>query len=408
MEMSKKPWPILSVNSIMSKVDTNPPYQRPAVWSTAQKQLLIDTIIRGYDIPKLYWRTISRPPYKYEVIDGQQRLLAIRDFIMDKFTLPKNADPLDGVSLSGLKYSGLPDDLRIAFDSYALDIVMVTSDDTDEVQEMFLRLQNGTSLKAQEKRNAMPGKMRDFVKQVAGHNFFLKSVDFKDSRYTFDLIAAQMCLLEIKGQPCNVKNSDLNKMYAEYKDFDEKSKVARKIGRVLDFLYKMYPKKHPDLTRYGVISLYVIVSAMLDRYVIKNRAKDLRKWFSDFEKYRTAEEKKDVDKQDPEIIAYHERISNSSDSLDSIKFRHEYLMKLLFAAIPDIETKDEQREFDAAQRAAIYRRDNGQCQKCGIACSWDDWHADHVKPWSKGGKTIVENGQVLCPDCNLKKGAKAK
>lgn len=406
MDMSKKPWPILSVNSIMGKVDTNPPYQRPSVWTTAQKQLLIDTIIRGYDIPKLYWRKISRPPFQYEVIDGQQRLLAIRDFISDKFTLPKNADPLDGVSLSGLKYTGLPDDLRIAFDSYALDIVLVTSGDEDEVQEMFLRLQNGTSLKAQEKRNAMPGKMRDFVKQIAGHNLFINSVDFKDSRYTYDLIAAQMCLLEIKGQPCNVKNSDLNKMYADQKGFDENSKVAKKIKRVLDYLYKMYPNKHPDLTRYGVISLYVIVSAMLDRYVITDKAKDIRKWFSDFEKYRLSEEEKDIDRQDPEIIAYHEKISNSSDSFDSIKFRHEYLSKLLFASLPDLETKDNQRDFDASQRAAIFRRDGGRCQICKTECSWDDWHADHIKPWSKGGKTIVENGQVLCPNCNLSKGAR--
>ncbi|MGI8569501.1 MAG: HNH endonuclease [Methylocella sp.] len=37
--------------------------------------------------------------------------------------------------------------------------------------------------------------------------------------------------------------------------------------------------------------------------------------------------------------------------------------------------------------------------------SWDDWHADHRLPWSKGGKTTVENGQVSCTACNLSKGA---
>jgi hypothetical protein len=44
--------------------------------------------------------------------------------------------------------------------------------DEDEVREMFLRLQNGTTLKAQERRNAMPGKMRDFIKNLAEHPFF--------------------------------------------------------------------------------------------------------------------------------------------------------------------------------------------------------------------------------------------
>ena len=85
------------------------------------------------------------------------------------------------------------------------------------------------------------------------------------------------------------------------------------------------------------------------------------------------------------------------------------LSRKLFETITDLETKDNQREFDQIQRLAIYRRDNGICQlkiRCnGKKCEWDNWHADHIKPWSKGGKTIVSNGQVACPECNLAKGA---
>ena len=71
--------------------------------------------------------------------------------------------------------------------------------------------------------------------------------------------------------------------------------------------------------------------------------------------------------------------------------------------IKNLPLKDSQRSFDEAQRQVIYRRDNGICQECGKHCDWNDWEADHIVPWSKGGKTEIENGQVLCPTCNSKK-----
>ena len=56
MELKKDNWPLMTVYGIKDRVNTNPDFQRPAVWGLAQKQLLIDTILRGYDIPKFYWR----------------------------------------------------------------------------------------------------------------------------------------------------------------------------------------------------------------------------------------------------------------------------------------------------------------------------------------------------------------
>jgi hypothetical protein len=64
---------------------------------------------------------------------------------------------------------------------------------------------------------------------------------------------------------------------------------------------------------------------------------------------------------------------------------------------------------DPVEKLAIFRRDKGICKiklKCtGVKITWDDWHADHRTPWSKGGKTTVDNGQVACSTCNLSKGA---
>jgi Protein of unknown function DUF262/HNH endonuclease len=409
MEISKKGWPILSACTTQKRIDTQPDYQRPPVWSLSQKQMLIDTILRGYDVPKFYWRKVGSNPDRYEVVDGQQRLRAIWSFQANEFALPKKNDPVGDNEVAGLRYEELPDDLRLDFDSYNLDVVIISDTDEDEVREMFLRLQNGTTLKAQEKRNAMPGQMREFIRQLSQHPFFEKC-GFANARFTFDLVAAQMTLVELKGGPTNVKNGDLNRMYEENTNFDASSPKARKIKRVLDFLLTAFPSKTPELERYSVVSLYALVSQVIERYVISDRQAEIARWFLDFETFRRSQRNVPVDQCDPEIISYHEKTSHSTDAEDSIRFRHDYLLRKLLEAVPDIEQKDDQRLFTKDQRLAIFRRDQRTCQvklKCdGVVCEWDSWEADHRQPWSQGGKTTVDNGQVACLSCNSAKGAR--
>lgn len=410
MQISKKPWSVLSVCGNKGRIDTNPDFQRPAVWSLGQKQLLIDTILRGYDIPKLYWRKISKSPEKYEVVDGQQRLRTIFEFHAGGFHLAKDADDIDGVVVSKMHYDDLPEDLRLGFDNYDLDVIVLSDTSEDEVREMFLRLQNGTSLKAQEKRNAMPGKMRTFIKDLAQHTLFSRC-NFANSRFTHDLVAAQMTAIELNGGPCHVRNSNLNAMYETQLDFDPASPKARKIRRVLEFMAQAFTEKTPELERYSVVSLYSLVSHCLEKYAIQGRQDALRNWFISFEGVRAAQEGLTADNADPELLAYKERTSHSTDAQDSIQWRHDFLLRKFFEAVPDIEPKDGQRLFSHEQRLAIFRRDNCICQvrlKCtGDKCEWDFWEADHISPWSQGGKTTVENGQVACQPCNSSKGANA-
>jgi hypothetical protein len=406
METNKKAWPISSMYGIRADINTQPDYQRPAVWSSGQKQLLVDSILRGYDVPKLYWRKVSKQPVKYDVIDGQQRIRAICEFCDNKYGLPKDADPIDNFDVKGMKHSDLPHELRIKWDTYNLDIVVMDDTDEGETREMFLRLQNGTSLKAQEKRNAMPGNMRDFVKALATHSIF-SVCGFNNSRYVYDQIAAQMVLIELNGGPCNVKNADLNRMYEKNKDFDPNGTKAKKCRKVLDFLYSAFPTKTPELERFNLISLYGMASQLLESYVIKDRASELANWFIAFESYRREQEKLPGDEADNEMVIYHEKTSHSTDALDSLSWRHEFLLRKFFEAVPDVELKDDQRLFTHEQRLAIYRRDAGICKvvlKCqGQKCEWDNWAADHINPWSNGGKTTVENGQVTCVACNSAK-----
>lgn len=411
MRMSKKPLPISTICSWEKRIDPTPDYQRPPAWSRKQKQLLIDSILREYDIPKMYWRAVNRDDgVKYEVIDGQQRLRTIWEFRADQFGLARDADPINGMDCASLKYSDLDLDISTIFDAYPVDVVIVDdaiqNDEEDEVRDMFLRLQNGTTLKAQEKRNAMPGQMRDFIKELAGHPFFA-NCKFSNSRFTFDHIAAQMVCLELAGGPASVRDSDLNRMYGENGQFDKTGKTARKVRRVLEYLARAFPEKTPELERYNVITLYCLGSILLENYVHAGTEKQLADWFIRFETERRAAESSSEDERDPQIIEYRRLTSYSTDGEESIRGRLEFMEKRFFLECPDIEPVDIIRAYTPEQRLAIYRKNDGCCQ-LKLACNgeklhWHDWHADHILPHSKGGRTTVSNGQVSCPACNLAK-----
>jgi len=77
---------------------------------------------------------------------------------------------------------------------------------------------------------------------------------------------------------------------------------------------------------------------------------------------------------------------------------------LLFAK--DLEPLDANRDFNEFERIAIFRKNDGICQDCKKKVEYDDFHADHIISHTRGGKTTIENGQVLCSKCNLSKGAK--
>jgi hypothetical protein len=415
MKMNKRPLPLATICSYEARIDPTPDYQRPPAWSRKQKQLLLDSILREYDIPKMYWRAVKRPDIiEYEVVDGQQRLRTIWEFRSDKFPLAKDIDPVRGHKIGGMKYSELPLDVRTIFDAYPVDVVIVEeatqNDQEDEVRDMFLRLQNGTTLKAQEKRNAMTGVMRDFVKSVAKHDFF-KNCDFTNSRFTFDHLAAQTTLLEIAGGPASVRDADLNDMYERQRNFAPEGPTAKKVKRVFDFLLRAFPDKTPELERYNVINLYCLSSVLLDGYVTVGLEQKLHDWFISFEGERKANESREEDSKDYKLVEYRRLISQSTDSEESIRKRLDVFETRFFEVCPDIESKDPQRGYSREQRLAIFRRDGGMCQlrlRCdGVKVSWDNWHADHKLAHTRGGKTTVANGQVGCPECNLAKGASA-
>ncbi|MBI2331371.1 MAG: DUF262 domain-containing protein [Chloroflexi bacterium] len=135
------------------KLTLNPNFQRGNVWTPAAKSYLIDTILRGYPIPKVYLRTkidVRTTSSIRDVVDGQQRLRAILDFSKDKFALNSRAE-----EFKGLLFSELGEEGQQNFLSYPISVGQLINASDEVVLEIFARLNSySVSLNAAEKRHA--------------------------------------------------------------------------------------------------------------------------------------------------------------------------------------------------------------------------------------------------------------
>lgn len=64
------------------------------------------------------------------------------------------------------------------------------------------------------------------------------------------------------------------------------------------------------------------------------------------------------------------------------------------------------RAFDDAQKQRAHESQEGRCNGCGEPFDISEMHGDHIVPWSKGGRTVDDNCQMLCRKCNWSKGAR--
>lgn len=162
---------------------------------------------------------------------------------------------------------------------------------------------------------------------------------------------------------------------------------------------------------YFIISVYLLLRHLL-RYYVFDEAE--RRLFHDFVidfhgRWRTGKRETDTD-----ILVFSD---NRQKTAGETEVRDRIIRQAFFEYVQgrgrEMLTKDERRTFNEADRILIYRMDNGLCQQClaegkperEARVSWKEYQADHVIPHSKGGKTILENAQVLCRYHNAAKGA---
>lgn len=192
-----------------SAIDDDPAYQREsAVWSLDQQQLFIDSLINGYDVPKIYLHDLrGRHPTKvYAVVDGKQRLTTIWAYLQDGFPLaptfqiePGNMPDVlaDAVAPAGaLRFSQLDPRWRAVLMQTFLSVVLIHDATEEDIEELFSRLNNGVPLGPAERRNALGGEMATLIREIAGRAAFAMSLGFSNGRRLHFDLAARVLALE--------------------------------------------------------------------------------------------------------------------------------------------------------------------------------------------------------------------
>jgi hypothetical protein len=434
---------------------TRPPYQRKSVWSKAKKQSLIDSLFRRYYIPKLVIREVRLNDQQVinEIIDGQQRITTVQEFFDNKYPIPKSLSDM-GIDLPGKYYKELDTDIRKYIDKslkYQADIIK-NIDEPHSVShqiiatEIFWRLQQGESLNYMEVAHAQLSSItRNFIVKYSDDQTFdydkYEPVDMNnDKMHFFSLLnvdnvrmkhlqfMARFVMIEKGNGYADLSDRKIEEFINESKQEDgignysfENTPEAQSTLQTLKSFYIIF-KDDPMLdetsgikefsVEYFIISIYVLIRHLSKYYVIDSETINIIREFVYYfhNRWKTFDETVDTD-----LLTFCNRRQQGENDLET---RDRILRQIFFEYLKEhnliIKEKDEKRSFTELERILIYRKGKGFCQQClregkpenEAKVSWSNYQADHVYPHSKGGKTILENGELLCSYHNQSKGAK--
>ena len=207
-------------------IKLNPDYQRNHRWGNVESSKLIESLILNIPIPTVYLsqdidvdEEVEEDVSRYSVIDGQQRLTAIKKFMNEKFAL----EGLEVLKpLNGLHYNELPPFLVRRLEERTIKCLRIDSTVDSQVKyDIFERLNSGAvKLESQELRNAIyRGKFNDMIKELAKYENFRKllHINMKDSEA--DNKVKKMLDIEYVLRFFAFYDGEINNMKNSFKDF---------------------------------------------------------------------------------------------------------------------------------------------------------------------------------------------
>lgn len=355
------------VSTMDGKLDIRPEYQREFIYKPEQRDAVIHTVINDFPLNIMYF--VQHDDGTAEVLDGQQRLISICEYIANNFAVgipSKTGKPNYNNFLT------LDKDLQKQILDYKLTVYYCEGTEVEKMDWFKIINVAGIELTEQEIRNALYHSpwLTDakslFSKNAGG---FVK----KYSKYMAKNMSA-------------IRQDYLEKVF-KWKAIEEEIDNPDIIA---GYMQKHKADKDANELWTYVKQMFTWVEKTFGKYDKSMQGVDWGRLYGEHKD--DSLDPRDVQKQVQTLLADSE-VKNKSTIYEYILTGEEKYLNL--------------RTFDDYLKKTLYERKNHICDGCHkIIPTIKDAHADHIIPWSKGGKTIESNCQILCVDCNLKKGNK--
>lgn len=383
------------------------------------KECLENSDVGSYDYD--YFNKWYKLNYESISIDGNNRTITIQEYMEGKVSI-KHGDYLlpSGrvvqIDSSNDTWPKHPSEFR----DYINDEVSVTVSEyvnatRADLTLLFLNINDGMTLNQQEKRNPIlvpfASWVRDITKETYDSMLFkVFPTDKQRIRRVVDDYIVGMAIYTTYGTSVTIQAAEKNKAYEDDSTVGMQTKRAGKI--ITDFANFVKRNADNELKDSSTLfNLFMAYNHILDNnYVIQNES-EFYKWFIAKENKRIGDTKPIMTTKGGESRTY--ASCNNTMSSPELTARYEYIVKDLNEVIGEVVfLKDENRLFNKTERYQLWEKQNGVCPETGKTIPESEinddskWAADHIIPFSKGGKTIIENGQLINKTANLKKSNK--
>lgn len=345
------------------KLNIRPAFQREFIYGEKERDAVIKTLRSGFPLNTMYWSI--DPDGNYELMDGQQRTVSICQYVTE--IIPIRFD--DGNELA---FTSLTVDQQNQILDYELSVYICDGNPSEKLS--WFRTINiaGKPLTNQELLNAMhTGAWLTDAKRWFSKTSAPAVQDGREKLVTGSPIRQDILETALRW----ISSGNIENYMNHHKDDDDARELWQYWQNVFDWVRQVFPNQ--DGARVKLM-------------------KGLE-WGKFYNEYKDAElDAQNLEREITKLI--------NDDEVENKRGIYEFLL-----------TGDERtlnlREFDEKIKVKKYEEQKGICLAKNATCGniyfeYDEMEADHIIPWSKGGKTTYENCQMLCRQCNRTKSGK--